>query len=349
VRKALPAYFRSQRQIILDAEALLKEKRRLEASRYVARSDAIGVDQRLLRLRYGQFLGEESEGAPEPPPTSDALDDHGEESETAHAGDDHTHAHAPTRTPAFGEAGAVLEEYGHTHDIAEAATLLDPETRAILKAALDQMWQSELHLRQGRPDRALPYAYEALKYIKQVQQAGRIYLARVGTELPPIDETRRLGGARAGLARRDDVLAAAQASDPVLANLWRVLGETPGRSTAPLDLGALERWLREHPTQPADPLAIAAVMDSLRMDSGCGACRRELRALLWPLLPRPATAVQRRVDGGDIGRRYLDALVADAPASTDNADSHGAAQTGRAGVGAAANRAGASQREGGAR
>lgn len=71
VKQTLPAYFRSQRQIIIDAEALLKDKPRLDAATYLKRSDAIGVDQRLLRLRYGQFLGEESEGAPKGPPTAD--------------------------------------------------------------------------------------------------------------------------------------------------------------------------------------------------------------------------------------------------------------------------------------
>ncbi|HWJ04374.1 MAG TPA: hypothetical protein VNS57_01135 [Steroidobacteraceae bacterium] len=317
VKKALPAYFRSQRQIIIDAEGLLKEKRKLDATRYLARSDAIGVDQRLLRLRYGQFLGEEAEGSPRPPPTSDAADEHahdtaGQADEHAEAnaagGSAHDHEHPPTRAATFGEAGAVLEEYGHTHDIAEAATLLDPETRATLKAALDQMWQSELHLRQGRPDRALPYAHEALKFIKQVQQASRIYLARVGTELPPIDESRRLTGERAGLARRDDVLVAATTPDPALADLWRALGEAPSPQAAPLDVAAVEGWLREHSARLADPLAFAAVMESLRADPECADCRRELRALLWPLLPRPATAVERRDDGGDAGRRYLDAL-----------------------------------------
>ena len=315
VKKALPAYFRSQRQIIIDAETLLKEKRKLDATRYLARSDAIGVDQRLLRLRYGQFLGEEAEGAPRPPPTSDAADEHADSVAGEHAGDDdaapaHDHEHPPARAATFGEQVAVLEEYGHTHDIAEAATLLDPETRTTLKAALDQMWQSELHLRQGRPDRALPYAHEALKFIKQVQQASRIYLARVGTELPPIDESRRLGGERAGLARRDDALIAATAPDPVLADLWRSLDETPAtsREAPAFDVGTLERWLRDHPAQQADPLAFAAVLESLRADPGCVSCRRELRALLWPLLPRPATTVERRDDGGDAGRRYLDAL-----------------------------------------
>ena len=52
IKKVMPAYFRSQRQIILDAEALLKQRRTLDADTYLKRSDAIGVDQRILRLRW---------------------------------------------------------------------------------------------------------------------------------------------------------------------------------------------------------------------------------------------------------------------------------------------------------
>ncbi|MBF6024055.1 hypothetical protein [Lysobacter niastensis] len=310
VKKVMPAYFRSQRQIIIDAETLLKQKRKLDAAQYTERSDGIGVDQRILRLRYGQFLGEEAEGGPKPPPTSDEQGDTAHAEEGAAADADHDHAPAAD-SQAFGQETSVLEEYGHTHDHAEAATLLDPETRTTLKAALDQMWQSELNLRQGHPELALPYAYKALGFIKQVQQATRIYLARVGTELPPIDESRRMGGDRAGLARRDDALVAATAADPTLANLWRALDEAPAASAAgatDVDFAVLERWLREHPSQLADPLAFIAVMETLRADPACVPCRRELRALLWPLLPRPASTVPRRDDGGAAGRRYLDAL-----------------------------------------
>ena len=225
IKKTLPAYFRSQRQIIIDAEALIRQRRSLAAEDFVKRSDAIGVDQRILRLRYGQFLGEESEGAPKPPPTSDlptsdapAAGSHDDEHEHDHgteagAHDEHGHDHGGKASnadspPVFGSATDVLSEYGHTHDHAEAATLLDPQTRATLKAALDQMWSAEGELRQGRPEQALPFAYKALGFIKQVQQAERIYLARVGPELPPIDEGRRLGGDRAGLASRELPLAA---------------------------------------------------------------------------------------------------------------------------------------------
>ena len=324
VKKVLPAYFRSQRQIIIDAESLLKEKKKLGADQFVERSDTIGVDQRILRLRYGQFLGEESEGQPKLP-TNDAeenpeqhTDDHTADkghppadSQTAAApADDHEHA-AGELKEAFGNQANVLQEYGHTHDHAEAATLLDPETRATLKQALDQMWQSELHLRQGEPQQALPYAYKALGFIKQVQQATRIYLARVGPELPPIDETRRLTGDRAGLARRELVLAALDDVDLVPATMWRALEAAPG-AVDPLEmepqLQALERWLRGNGSRVPDPLAFVAAIDSVRGDPQCIACRRTLRGLLWTALSRPPAHVPRREQGDASGTRYLDAL-----------------------------------------
>ena len=114
------------------------------------------MEQKILRLRYGQFLGEEFEsgrGAAHAAPP--AGDEHGDKEggkdgadKTAEApGEDHDHDHdhaaaaAPQR---FGDAGNVLAEFGHTHDHTEAATLLDPETKRILKVALEQMWQMSL-------------------------------------------------------------------------------------------------------------------------------------------------------------------------------------------------------------
>jgi len=296
VRKVLPAYFRSQRQIIMDAEALLKQKRALASDRYLKRSDEIGVDQRILRLRYGQFLGEEAAGEPQAPPTNDPTT----------ASDDHEHEGEPPTAPsAFGQDNAVEQQFGHTHDEAEAATLLDPETRATLKQALDQMWQSELHLRQAAPDDALPYAYRALGFIKEVQQATRIYLARVGSELPPIDESRRMSGDRKDLGPGRTPIAAGPGADPVLASLWQALDDMQPR---PVDFTALERWLREHQSELHDPLAFVAAIEGLRAQPRCTQCRRDLRALLWPLLRRPAAGIERRDVDDAQARRYLDAL-----------------------------------------
>lgn len=323
IKKTLPAYFRSQRQIIIDAEALIRQQRSLGAEDFVKRSDAIGVDQRILRLRYGQFLGEESEGAPKPPPTSDlptsdapTADRHDDDHDHDHgadagAHDEHGHDHGggagnADTPPVFGSATDVLSEYGHTHDHAEAATLLDPQTRATLKAALDQMWSAEGELRQGRPQQALPFAYKALAFIKQVQQAERIYLARVGPELPPIDESRRLGGDRAGLASRELPLAARTPPDPAIVEAWQRLGDDAG---AP-DLDALAGWQQRNAAYLPDALDLAAAIEQLRIEPGCGDCRQRLRAQLWRALQRPLPQVMRRSAADAMGQRYLDALEA---------------------------------------
>ncbi len=311
VKKTLPAYFRSQRQIIIDAEALIKRRRQLPPEEFTRRADAIGVDQRILRLRYGQFLGEESEGGAKPPPTSDALPtsdtppDHDHDHDDKAGGDAHDHGSMQTGSPpVFGSATDVLSEYGHTHDHAEAATLLDPQTRATLKAALDQMWSSEGELRQGRPEAALPYANKALAFIKQVQQAERIYLARVGPELPPIDEGRRMSGNRADLASRTLPIRALDAPDTAIVAVWQQLGAT---ETVP-DLDALTQWLRRNETRLPDPLSLAAAIEELRIAPDCSACRQTLRAQLWRALLRPSPQVPRRAAPDRMGQSYLDAL-----------------------------------------
>jgi len=299
VRQTLPAYFRSQRQVIIDTEALVAERGKVPAERFESRSDAIGVDQRLLRLRYGQFLGEEADDGPE----------------AAH--EDHDHEDAELE-PERGTTDSVLEQFGHTHDIPEAATLLDRETRTLLRAALGEMWQAELHLRQGQPERALPYEYRALDRIKQVQQASRIYLARVGLELPPIDATRRLTGEASGVRSRVDPLAPATPTDAPTAALWQKLGESaPTGDDAAAealrsDLRAFASWIGERESELPEAIELLAAIDGLDSDPTCAACRQQLRALLWPLLPSPATATGPRATAGASGKAYLEALEAEA-------------------------------------
>ena len=295
VKKTLPAYFRSQRQIIIDAEALVAERPRLAADKFMQRSDSLGVDQRILRLRYGQFLGEETDGEPEPPPSAD--------------GDEHSlddgHGHGSEPPEKVGAMPDVMEDFGHTHDDSEAATLLDPETRELLRKALNAMWLSEGELRGGQPAQALPHAYRALGFIKQVQQASRIYLARVGLELPPIDEARRMTGDRAGLGdRRTGLVPAAPPASPAL-SLWRRLA-APGDSSAEREDFAT--WLRANEATVDDALGLVAALDALAGDPACETCRHELRRRLWPLLATPAAAASARPVPDARGAAYLDAL-----------------------------------------
>lgn len=308
VQRVLPAYFRSQRQIILDAEALLRERAALDADAFMQRSDALGVDQRILRLRYGQFLGEESEGAPSG--LAAGPSDDGEEHDDAEEHGDHDHGHE-ARPGGFGQDMDLIAAFGHSHDIPEAATLLDARTRATLRKALDQMWQSELSLRQARPDSALPHAYRALDYIKEVQQADRIYLPRLGSDLPPIDEARRLGGAREGLAARADPLRPAQPEASDLPALWSALGESEAAPLDPALLPRLREALAARAARADDPLALQQALDAAARQPDCTDCRRALRAALWPMLDAPPAAVLRRPALDRDGARYLDALRAE--------------------------------------
>ncbi|MCK7594212.1 DUF4175 domain-containing protein [Pseudomarimonas salicorniae] len=303
VQRTLPAYFRSQRQIIIDTEALIAERPRLEDDRVLDRSDALGVDQRILRMRYGQFLGEESEAGELPgsgPREDPDEDSHGQDH---HEDDGHDHGGAEAAAAGFGEAGNLVEEVGHVHDIAEAATLLDPRTRSLLRAALSEMWQAEGRLRLGQPEAALPFEYRALELIKQVQQANRIYLARVGLELPPVDFSRRLSGEDRPRALPRDRLLVARESGPPLAEWWQALADG---GEPPLDLMAA--WIGSGPQALDDPLAALAELDALRRDPACAECRARLQRLLWPALAQPAAAPAARDLGGAAGARYLDGL-----------------------------------------
>lgn len=311
VQHTMPAYFRSQRQIIIDSEALLAAQPSLDVAKFQTRSDSIGVDQKILRLRYGQFLGEESEThaghAPESAHGDHAQGDAGEaptQVDALAAAHEAQERQLPTQTPEkFGAEGNTLAEYGHVHDIAEAATLLDAQTKATLKSALNEMWQAELHLRQADPASALPYEHRALEFIKQVQQSTRIYLARVGLELPVPDETRRLSGERKDLADRVGTLGATASPDAALTQLWQALDDP----AAP-DWSAAERWLRAHAGSVPEALSALAAIDTVRRDPACVLCRAKLRDLLWPLLPVPAAVSAPRTAPDAAGRAYLDAL-----------------------------------------
>lgn len=320
--RVMPAYFASQRQIIINAEALIAERRRLEPRAFIDRSNIIGEEQALLRLRYGQFMGEEAEGggsgggiilptndAPSAPPlpTSDSPSDTAEP--PGH--DDHGHDDEHTGEEGSGRFGAetdVLHEFGHAHDDGDAATLFAPQTRSALARALDAMWSSERELRQGRPEAALPFANEALELLKEAQRATRIFLRRVGSDLPPVDFSRRLTGEREDIVADTPAPPERDPADAVLADAWRALDERPGAASAPLALGDLDRWVRANAGRLPDALALTAAIDTVRNEPGCLSCRRTLRGLIWTALERPPVAVQRRNAPGARGQRYLDAL-----------------------------------------
>jgi hypothetical protein len=175
----VPEYFRSQRQIIIDTEKLLNEKNSISSDEFKNRSNNLGIDQKLLRLRYGKFLGEESDG--EIGSGNEEHDDHeGHNDEEAGAN--------------FGDAAKIMDFYAHKHDVAEDATFFEPELKAQLKATLTEMWKSELRLRTYKPDEALPFEYKALRLLKDLQQKSRAYVSKTALKTAPIKEEKRLSG-----------------------------------------------------------------------------------------------------------------------------------------------------------
>lgn len=196
----LPEYFRSQRQIIIDTEKLIKAKSKLQKSVFENTSNELGFDQKSLRLRYGQYLGEEFESnikneseAESENPLDGFRHDHDSEEQA----DNHEmeHNHEESKTEDEDPIAAMMEQYVHAHDDAEVNTFYEESTRSLLKMALEQMWQSELHLRLYEPEKALPYENKALEYLKTAQQKARNYAQKTGIQVSPIKEKeKRLKG-----------------------------------------------------------------------------------------------------------------------------------------------------------
>ena len=169
------------------------------------------------------------------------------------------------------------------------------------------MFQAETHLREGDPAGALPFAEKALAFLKEAQQAERVYVPHASAQPPAIDESRRLTGKRDGLNGSDLALAPADAPDPVPAAAWRALGEAGTADVAPV-LTRLEAWVRTNAGHSVDPLAFEEAIDSVRRDPACAACRASLRGLVWTALKPPPPHVARRPEPDATGRRYLEAL-----------------------------------------
>ena len=218
----MPEYFRSQRQIIIDTDKLIAKRKKITPKTFNSESNEIGFDQKVLRLRYGQYMGEEFENqigghtpladndadllagyehrhdtqqdpnggetspAAKAPGHDDHDDDHDHEKGHGNAHDGHDHG---------GKAGqeqdplaAMMEQYVHNHDNGEVNTFYEQSTRSLLKMSLEQMWQAELYLRLYEPEKARPFEQKALEYLKIAQQKARAYAKKSGYDPPPLKE-----------------------------------------------------------------------------------------------------------------------------------------------------------------
>ncbi len=191
----MPDYFRSQRQIIIDTEALIATKPSMELQAFKQESNSLGYDQKLLRIKYGQYLGDEFEsGMTEMPAATESEGESDpEEDPVAAYTHDHDHEHeGVAENEAVEEEEDPLEAYMHDHSDPEEATLYTQGIRAMLKQAMAEMWDAELYLRLYEPEKSLSYQYKALDLIQKIKNQARIYVHRIGFDPPPIREDSRL-------------------------------------------------------------------------------------------------------------------------------------------------------------
>ena len=302
-------YLRSQRQIIIDTEKLIADKPGLAEDTFQRRSNAIGIDQKLLRLRYGQFLGEEFESTvTEAERFIPGLeeDDHADE----HAGET-----AFDSSP--DAAREIIEQYAHMHDAEEAATFYSEDIKQELKAALAEMWDAELHLRMFRPEEALPYEYRALRILKALQQKSRIYVKRIGFEPPPIkpEEARLTGNLDEVPSHKTQQDVRADVSFPAIREALTVLQQAPDEKEAVVVLERAAQELAGVVVEEAGRYLAAlqdlrTLIDDLDAGRGwCRACVGTVRRALWNVLPPAQAAPAPRREGtSSLSRRYFNQL-----------------------------------------
>lgn len=220
----LPEYFKSQRQIIIETKQLIADNRLLSTAEFNHTSKQLGFAQGDLKVKYGQYLGDEYEGFDEggshdsEHSEDDDHDDHDHQSQSGEAEaidlsgpgvehgneaidhTDHGHSHQSfddgglRAEQDLSGANELISTFGHAHEGADVGVYSALDPKALMKMALSFMWQAELELMLHRPDKALPHEEQALVYLTRAQKADRIYVKRLGFEPPPVNEERRYQG-----------------------------------------------------------------------------------------------------------------------------------------------------------
>ena len=275
----LPEYFRSQRQIIIDTERLVADAATLPQDIFRERANAIGMDQGLLRLRYGAFTGEEFESAVEP-------------------GEAHQHDSEESATLLAPATKATLK--------GAIAEMWEAELRLRTYRPVEALPYER---------RAL----ELLKVVQQSSRSYVQRVGFAPTPLEPARKrlSGKLDGIR-NLAVRDTVEAPPR-QPAIRAALERAAAVAGGLPGAAADVELLERAAEEIARQPAgggqDPAAqldairaVRALAAAARSGRPCPGCAAEAaRALAGRLDPAPRSA-SPRAPAGALARRYLDLI-----------------------------------------
>lgn len=304
----MPEYYRSQRQIIIETEQLIADKSSLEVVRFNQLSGELGQAQGDLKLRYGQYLGNESEFEPTG-------------ANTQHE-DEHEHQQGEEKDePFIASQEQVLERFTHHHEDVLIGETSIHNPRSMMKKALGNMWQAELHLLLSEPQKALPFAREADRYLKLAKQAQRIYVKRLGFEPPPVSLERRLTGELKDIPKRKVEQTEVRLDDKaqvVFRQGFRVLSELSLQDTLTSEqrqsLEKAKSTLTEMANKRPGLIRYAAIAQRILTSnatalSQCENCAAQLQQKLWQLLDSsrgmPNQGWQPYFDEDAMAKQYL--------------------------------------------
>jgi hypothetical protein len=271
-----PEYFRSQRQIIIDTERLIADAARLPTEIFRERSNAIGMDQGLLRLRYGEFTGEEFE-------------------EEVVAGQTHAHDSEENATLLATSVKATLK--------AAIAEMWEAELR------LRTYRPAEALPFEHR-------ALELLKSVQQASRAyvQRVGFEPPPLEVDRRRLTGNVAGVRSrALADSSDVADDRSATRMAL-EVVRELAAGAAASTADRALlAAAEDELAPLAVEGSERhfealRRVRLLRAALRDGNGCDACLTAAEGALLASLPEPPPGAAPGNGGGRLARRYLEFL-----------------------------------------
>jgi len=343
----IPEFFKSQRQIIIDTEQLIEDKPQLPAQSFKDISYETGQAQAALKQKYGQYLGDEFDEGSGSHTENQGEESHDSDEDDGHHDGDHDDAvNSGDLSNNMKSMADIVRMFGHDHGDPEIGPITRRNPVALMKRAVNEMWQAERYLMQAEPELALPFEYEAYKYLKLARQADRIYVKRLGFEPPPVSEERRLSG------ELDEILSnRVSAPEPIIdtggeqhtQNLLKhiyllfttySLDHTFDSEQREL-LSLLSRKFTAWSQQRATLIRHAATLEELSLNGrlaldDCENCLEELTSVIWNLIDEGAGQLHQRKPawyaGDGLIQSYQQVLKKHAGDHADAANANGGRQ-----------------------
>jgi hypothetical protein len=317
----MPEYFKSQRQIIIETKELVADKPNISIENFNRISRELGASQSFLKQKYGQFLGDEfdsgtlqsMEAGPEI--THDGHDEYANEKSPQTAAE-HEHDGAEHQSEQTDKSGynQIIEQFGHAHGEADDGNFIKkglPSPKLLMKRAIANMWQAELHLLLSEPELALPFESQALAFLNRAKQADRIYVKRLGFEPPPVSEKRRYQGDLSDILsyQRDEQTLKTNSTMPSMPSIVFLLNTLNQHSDQwsskaltteqTKSLENVKAYFSEQLTANPNDINFIATLEKMQQANSfdlhnCKGCSTALIKKLWQTLPSPIAAPTTR-------------------------------------------------------